>query len=123
MLTIKNKEKIYNQFLTISNTVGSLVWYVKSIDEAVNWNLNTKMSYPIYSIRISNAYSKEFLDLELKRDSVDKWGVWYSLSCKRNPNDVIHITHNIEKDDIKDMNKLLEWIRIAALSQKQNKNK
>ena len=111
MLTIKNINKINDRNLTRDG-----FWYVYMIEDAVNWDLNTKEQTPIYNIRLRNhLMDNAICDVELKREHVVapdaiSSSIWYKLSCrKKEGREQIHY---ISKEALKNIDRLLESINI-----------
>ena len=106
MLTIENLHKIKGQLIYNS-------WYVKSMQGMVRVLDLNGTHRELYNITIQNAVSgsegsiyldRNYLNKEIKR--------WYELSCTKGGKQNVQL---ITKDTIRDINELLEHIKIVAL--------
>lgn len=113
MLRIKNKEKIKGEWIKTPGFYTA--WQVESISDAINWNMQTKVQYKFYSIRIKNNETGVLIDVELHRDKTSDGGLascnWYKLSCRISGKENIHY---IGEDALKNMDRLLESIKLVA---------
>jgi hypothetical protein len=108
MLEIKNIDKIKNK------VIGSTGYYVDKI-EPVELSFSNEPSSHFYHIELAN--QKKYIIVRLNRDKIeDKMGLancnWYKLSCVR---EGVTKKYYISGIALKDMNRLLESIKIVGI--------
>lgn len=106
MLTIKNKERLNGMHIPTTHFAD---WYVKSIEEVVNWSLTTKEQTPIYQIRIKNSLTKNVIDIDLHREAITRY---YKIVCVRDSGTK---TELISYNTLRNMSELLIRIKEVAI--------